>query len=90
MLQTRKTVASYPEYLEAALRHAEIERMENGKYFASIPQFDGLWAIGKTRDEAKKDLRSALDGWIDVQIKHGGDSVPIVDGVDLRTVPKAH
>ncbi len=81
-------MATYLEYLNEAMKQAKCERMEDGQYFASIPKFEGLWAIGATPDEAKGELYSALDGWIDVQLKIGGKRVPDVDGVSLYDPPK--
>ncbi len=81
-------MATYLEYLNEAMKRAQYECMENGQYFATIPKFEGLWAIGATRDEAARDLYSALDGWIDVQLKIGRAQVPDLDGVSLFVSPK--
>jgi len=81
-------MATYLEYMAAALKHAKFERMEDGRYFASIPDFDGLWAVGQTEAEATKELRDALDGWIDALVKIANQRPPIVDGVDLFAPPK--
>jgi predicted RNase H-like HicB family nuclease len=81
-------MASYREYLNAAMKKAQFERMENGDYFASIAGFDGLWASGHTREEAARDLYSALDGWIDVHLRIGRQSIPTVEGVDLNSLPR--
>ncbi len=82
-------MATYLEYLNAAMKKAEYERMDDGRYFASIPNFDGLWAIGSTIDEASRELYAALDVWLDVRIKIGKQRPPLVDGFDLFAAPKA-
>jgi predicted RNase H-like HicB family nuclease len=76
-------MATYLEYLNAAMKKAEFEQMENGDYFGSIPGFDGLWASGHTREEAARDLYSALDGWIDVHLKIGRHALPTIDGAHV-------
>jgi len=81
-------MATYLEYMAAALKRANFERMEDGRCFASIPGFDGLWAVGQTEAEATKELHDALDGWIDVHVKIGHERPPVVDGVDLYAPPK--
>ena len=81
-------MATYLQYLNAAMKKAEFDRMENGEYFASIPGFDGLWASGHTRDEASHDLYSALDGWLDVHLRVGRQSIPAIEGVDINSLPK--
>jgi predicted RNase H-like HicB family nuclease len=82
-------MATYLEYMSAAIRLANFEQIENGQLFATIPQFDGLWAVGKTREEATRDLWSALDGWLDVHIKIGRHRPPEINGIDLFAAPKA-
>jgi len=80
-------LATYLAYLDAAMKKARVERMEDGRYFATIPKFEGLWASGDTEEDAKRDLYAALDGWIDVQIKIGREKVPDIDGVSLYAAP---
>lgn len=75
-------MATYLRYLEAAMDHAEYEKMEDGGWFASIPGFAGLWATGQNIEAARKELREALDGWIEVTIKTG-NHVPAVGDVNL-------
>jgi predicted RNase H-like HicB family nuclease len=57
-------MATYPEYIKAALRRAHYEQMEDGEWFASIPGFDGLWVSGPSIEEAREHLIETLDEWI--------------------------
>lgn len=58
-------MASFLEYLHAAMRLAQYERLdESGTWFAYIPGFEGLWATGPTIEEAREELWNALDGWL--------------------------
>jgi predicted RNase H-like HicB family nuclease len=82
-------MATYLEYLRAAMKRAEYELMDDGQYFAAIPDFDGLWAVGKTPDEAARELYTALYGWIDVHVKIGKQRPPVIDNIDLFAPPKA-
>jgi len=54
--------------------------MPNGQWVATIPKFEGLRAIGATRDEAWWNLRDAFDHWLDEQIKMGR-GVPHIHGL---------
>lgn len=73
----------FTEYVEAAMRHARYERIEDGTYFGEIPGFDGLWADADTEDACREDLRSVLEDWI---LLHVADHtpLPIVDGLTLE------
>jgi predicted RNase H-like HicB family nuclease len=81
-------MATYLQYLDAALKRANYEKMDDGRYFASIAGFDGLWVVSATLDEARRELYTALDGWIDVHIKIGQERPPVIDDVDLFGLPK--
>lgn len=81
-------MATYLEYMRAAMKRAEVQRAEDGMWFASIPGFEGLWAIGPTRESAHHELFETLDGWLDVHIKIGKEKPPEVDGLTLFSSPK--
>jgi len=60
-------MATYLQYMNAAMHRAEYERLEDGSgYYAHISGFEGLWATGKTVEDAREDLYHALDGWLTV------------------------
>jgi len=80
-------VATLAEYLDAALGEASYEKMEDDSWFASIPQFDGLWATGATMEDAGNDLVEALPGWIEVHTR-AGNRLPDVNGIALSDNPR--
>jgi predicted RNase H-like HicB family nuclease len=51
-------------YISEALKRAEYERMDDGQFFASIADFEGLWATGASIEDARSDLEGALESWI--------------------------
>ena len=75
-------MATHLQYIEAAINCAVYEKMEDGGWFASIPGLIGLWATGRTKAAARRDLHEALTGWIEVTAK-AGNRVPDVGGVSL-------
>ena len=58
----------FAEYLDKALRHAQIEQIEDGTYFGSIPGFQGVWSNAPTEEASRQELREVLEGWILLQI----------------------
>lgn len=74
------------DYIRAAMRHAQFEEMEDGRYFATIPQCPGLWADGGTIADATTELESVLESWIIIGLRHN-DSFEVIDGVDLNPQP---
>lgn len=73
-------------YIKAALRHAQFELMEDGRWFATIPPCPGLWADGDTQEKCREALESVLEDWILIKVRHG-DTLPVIDGVDLNPRP---
>ena len=72
------------EYLRAALRLAEYERTEEGRWFGQIPGFEGLWADGATVESCREALQSALEDWVVFGLVNGF-AVPPIDGIDLTS-----
>ncbi len=82
-------MATVLEYMNAAMSHAVIERIEDtNEYYAHIPEFVGLWATGATEEEAKQELYSALDGWLYVNAFHGTQKPPRIDGLSFFDPPE--
>ena len=71
------------EYLEAAMKKAVYDRLEDGTYCGRIPECPGTIAFGKTLYECQNELKSVLEGWLLVKLRHG-DHLPIIDGVNLN------
>ncbi len=71
------------EYLEKAMAQANVEKTEDGRYFASIPDFKGVWGDGDTPKESCKELRGALEEWLVIALRDD-DTLPKIDGVSLN------
>ena len=55
----------FAEYIAAALEKAEYEIIDDPEpYYAHVPGLQGVWATGKTFEECRKELISAIEGWI--------------------------
>jgi len=75
------------EYIEAAMRKATYDKLEDDTYCGKIPECPGTIAFGETLYQCQAELRSVLEGWLLVKIRHG-DRLPIIDGLDLyRDIP---
>ena len=71
------------DYIQAAMREAHYELMENGRFFGSIPKCQGAWADGKTLEETRTELQSVLEDWILVGFKLG-HKLPVIAGINLN------
>jgi len=58
--------AMFAEYIQAALERAEYKTIDNGDepYFVEVPELDGVWATGRTIEDARRNFIEALEDWI--------------------------
>jgi predicted RNase H-like HicB family nuclease len=71
------------EYLTAALESAHFEIIEDEEpYYGNIPAMKGVWATGKTLEECRRNLASALEDWVLFSIARGQE-LPVVNGISL-------
>ncbi|HEV7406728.1 MAG TPA: hypothetical protein VGO11_27505 [Chthoniobacteraceae bacterium] len=79
-------VSMLTEYIQAALRHAHYEMLENGRFYGEIDLCPGTWGEGATLEEAREELCGTLESWIIVGLRHG-DRFEVIDGIDLKPQP---
>ena len=76
------------DYIREALRVAHYEMMENGRFFATIPPLEGLWAEGATLEQSREELQSMLEDWIMIKLRFGDRDFPAINGIDLNPQPE--
>ncbi len=75
-------------YMEAAMRHAKYEKLDDGGYYGSIEECPGLWWDDFTLEECQVGLREALEDWIQLglQLNHPFQEI---DGIELEQLELA-
>jgi predicted RNase H-like HicB family nuclease len=79
----------FAEYIAAALEKAEYEIIDDPEpHYAHVPGLQGVWATGKTFEECRKELISAIEGWIVLGLRMG-QPIPPISGhtIDVSVVP---
>lgn len=79
---------SISAYVEQALKQAEYEKDENGAVVASVPNIAGFYSQGENFEEARVNLRDAIEGNLVVALQLGFE-IPPIAGVDIREVDYA-
>ncbi len=59
-----------------------VERDED-RYYAEIPRLPGCYSWGHTYEEALKNIKEALELWLEVK-KEDGESIPLEDSKSIR------
>jgi predicted RNase H-like HicB family nuclease len=70
-------------FINAALKRAKYETLENGVIYAEVPELQGVWAEGKTVEECRNELVEVIEGWLFLKLKDG-DPIPVLEGIDLN------
>ena len=70
------------EYIDAAMRHAVYEHLEDSTVYGHIPGLPGVYANQQSEEATRAELRSVLEGWIILGLRLG-HQLPAVDGIEL-------
>ena len=73
-------------YLDAAMRQAEYDKLEDGSFAGRIPACTGVVAFGDSVSDCEFELRSTLEDWLLLGLKLG-HILPAIDGIDLNGAP---
>jgi predicted RNase H-like HicB family nuclease len=71
------------KYIEAAMKLARYEIIEDGTYWGEIPDFEGVWGNATTLEECREDLRDALEGWLALKLWLNDDDFPVLGRLAL-------
>ena len=67
----------FSEYIQAALKLAEYDTLENGSYVATVEGLQGVIAIGDSIEECRRDLAEVIEGWIALRMRFGA-KIPMI------------
>jgi predicted RNase H-like HicB family nuclease len=77
------TMNGLSEYCKDALKLAVVKNLGAGEGFsAKIPGFAGLVVFAPTRAEVLTELKSALEGWIELSLERG-DGLPALHNLEV-------
>ena len=75
------------EYINIAMSKVVYDKLDDGSFSGKVPQFPGVIAFGETLYRCEHELRSSLEGWLIVKIRHG-DNLPMIGRINLnRNMP---
>lgn len=58
------------EYIEEALNRAHFEIIEDEEpFYGEVKELPGVWALGTTLEECRKNLKDTIEGWILLSIR---------------------
>lgn len=58
------------DFLTSNLNKADYEMIDGGKrFYGEIKGLRGVWAVGKTLEECRRNLVTTIEGWLIVRLK---------------------
>lgn len=70
------------QYIQAAMRQAKYEILEDGTFYGEIPGFQGVYANAELLENCRNELLEVLEGWVFLRL-HDKLPLPIVDRINL-------
>lgn len=71
------------QYVEAALRAARYDKLDDGTFCAEIPSLRGILATGRTLEECRTQLAEVVEEWVLVRVAKGL-AVPPLGRVEVK------
>jgi predicted RNase H-like HicB family nuclease len=71
------------QYIQAAMRSAGYELLEDKNFYGEIPGLQGVYANAGSLEECRSELQSALEDWIVFSLRNGFE-IPPVQGITLQ------
>ena len=58
------------DFLTLNLNKADYEMIDDGKrFYGEIKSLRGVWAVGKTLEECRRNLMTTIEGWLIIRLK---------------------
>ncbi len=73
----------FTDYVQAAMKQAHYEIMEDGRFYGHVPALQGAWADGDTLEQCRETLREVIEDWLLLGVRLGHE-IPVIDGLDLN------
>lgn len=71
------------EYVNKAMSKAVYDKMDDGSFNGKITQCPGVVAFGESLYRCEQEVRSSLEGWLIVKIRHD-DKLPVIGKINLN------
>lgn len=73
------------KYIPIAMKLAIVEKLEDGTWYAEIPELPGVWADAEDSPEtALKILGEVLEDWVIIKIENNDGDIPVMENINLN------
>lgn len=75
-------------YANDALRLAVVEQLDDGSYYAEIPQLAGVWANADTEGQVRQELLETTVEWLEMKIQDKDEDIPLLNHLDISALAR--
>lgn len=68
-------------YIAEAIKLANVRKLDDGSFFAEIPDFVGVWASNPDLSCCGAELRDVLFDWLVIKIEQNDRDIPILPAI---------
>jgi len=59
------------QYVDAALRNARYEKLEDGTFYGEVPKLRGVLAVGPNLEACRNQIAEVVEEWVLVRVAKG-------------------
>lgn len=74
------------DYVEQAVRHANVVKQDDGQSLATIEGFAGVWSKEASHKEALDVLEEVVFEWVLLKLHDQDHDIPVLGSLDLNTL----
>ena len=71
------------QYVDAALRGAHYEKLEDGTFYGEVPKLRGVLAVGPSLEACRNQIAEVVEEWVLVRVAKGLP-VPPLGKIEVR------
>jgi predicted RNase H-like HicB family nuclease len=71
------------KYIQAAMRRAKYEILEDGAIYGHAPDLPGAWATAANLEDCREELQEVVEDWIMTSIA-AHKRLPVIEGINLE------
>lgn len=74
------------KYARLAAQRGQVERLEDGSWYAEIRGFPGVWAQGNSEEDVLRELKAVVRDWTLLKIEDRDRDLPEIDTLNLNVL----
>ena len=75
-------------YASNAVKHATVENLEDGTYYAEVSDLSGVWSNAGSKEDALQELKETIIEWLEMKVEDEDDDIPVLNNLNLGALAR--